>query len=118
MLDGSRIRLTSMSIKRRNKAMNENEMTKLDELTKEVIEEVKEDQDFSTHIDTWLNDGRLIAENFANISSDSVVGLLFCMEPNAMRGFQMLMYIAYLTGVKQGRDEMLRELVGGELPSL
>lgn len=90
-------------------------MTKLDDLTKEVVKEMNASREETKEdLNRWSLDGDILAENVSIVlSNDMAFGLSCVMNPEIITGIKLLMYLAYRVGVKKGRGDMLEELVGG-----
>jgi len=90
-------------------------MTKLDDLTREVIEEIRTaGKEENKALGKWGLDANLLAENVSTVlTNDVALGVTCLLNPQIIGEIQMLMYLAYKVGERKGRGDMLEELVGG-----
>ena len=92
-------------------------MTKTDELTKEVVEELKEmdANKYTELIDGWAKTHTLLAVNFGEmVKASPLLTLAVATDEMVTRVMQILMYLAYRVGESKGKGDMLEELVGGK----
>lgn len=91
-------------------------MTKLDDLTREAIEELQggKREEENKKFGRWGLDTNLLVENLSRVlSNDAAFGVTCLLNPSIIKELQMLMYLAFKVGEKKGRGDMLEELMGG-----